>query len=504
MFKKLAKVIGFAAVLVSIFALATRVLVPEWFWDDMWPTTSTLAGFYELEEDSLDVLAMGSSAGQTAVIPQVLYDEYGLSSYNLSFEKQNMLSAYYWLKEALQYQHPSVVLLECRYYFEPDSNLPEMFFRKAFDPMRLSPVKKEAIKAVCEIDPEESELSYYLPLLRFHARWSDLGYKASMEYYERGMSMNELLGYRAFVYAENEDEGREIAAFEEDMEVKAFPAGNINGLYMDKIVELCKEEGIDLVLYHGPSVWHRVDRWKTLVEYGEANNLPYIDFTTARLMEELEYEYHQHSEGGNHPNIAGAAKITRYLGDFLQENYKIEKKYKESAKALFDAARPLYEGLTADYELKHITNIEEYLEAVNSQKDRYIVFLSVKDDGAQHLSEEAVEALKNIGFEAKLEGLFRSSYLAIYNDGVVMEEAADELLESSGKFGNAFTYYACSAGGNSGAYSSVVINGDEYSSDMRGVNAVVYDKYTRSVIDMACFDTCADGSCTRKHIYRHL
>ena len=46
-----------------------------------------------------------------------------------------------------------------------------------------------------------------------------------------------------------------------------------------------------------------------------------------------------------------------------------------------------------------------------------------------------------------------------------------------------------SAGYNAGNYSSVVINGKEYSKNQRGINIVVYDKTTDDVICSTVFDT---------------
>ena len=63
--------------------------------------------------------------------------DYGITSYNLGCERQNLITSYYWLKEALRCQSPKAVVLDSYFLFqyeEKDSqNLSEPYVRKALD-----------------------------------------------------------------------------------------------------------------------------------------------------------------------------------------------------------------------------------------------------------------------------------------------------------------------------------------------------------------------------------
>ena len=160
--------------------------MPEYFVDQTWAVTATYQGFYEMDKNTVDVLFFGSSAGVRGFIPQELYNNYGMTSYNLSCEQQNMVSSYYWLCEALRYQDPSVVVLESKFIFEKDKGkLQDAWFRKAFNHMRFSSVKREAISVSCELVnlqaeedhriDKQSVISWYLPIIRYHTRWEETG-----------------------------------------------------------------------------------------------------------------------------------------------------------------------------------------------------------------------------------------------------------------------------------------------------------------------------------------
>lgn len=51
-------------------------------------STITYSNFYRLPEESVDVVFLGSSHSLNAFIPQELYNEYGITSYNLSSSSQ--------------------------------------------------------------------------------------------------------------------------------------------------------------------------------------------------------------------------------------------------------------------------------------------------------------------------------------------------------------------------------------------------------------------------------
>ena len=67
---------------------------------------------YRLEDNSIDVLALGSSHSFVDINPSVLYREYGIAGFDLGGSRQPFWNSYYYLKEALKTQKPEVIILE--------------------------------------------------------------------------------------------------------------------------------------------------------------------------------------------------------------------------------------------------------------------------------------------------------------------------------------------------------------------------------------------------------
>ena len=107
--------------LTVITALLTRVnhiTIPKYtLANSEWPSTSTYHQFYKMEKDTLDVLFFGASVAVNSFSPQELYNNFGITSYNLGSEQQSIFLSYFWLKEALTYQSPKVVVLDTLYLF---------------------------------------------------------------------------------------------------------------------------------------------------------------------------------------------------------------------------------------------------------------------------------------------------------------------------------------------------------------------------------------------------
>ena len=63
-------------------------------------TTRKIQGFYAEEKNSLDFVFVGSSQMFTSVVPAVLWEEYGITSYDFGANEQPMYLSYYYIKEA--------------------------------------------------------------------------------------------------------------------------------------------------------------------------------------------------------------------------------------------------------------------------------------------------------------------------------------------------------------------------------------------------------------------
>ena len=323
--------------------LLQRLLIPKYVSNVV--EGSLIAEYYKEEKDH-DVIFIGDCEVYENFSPKVLWEDYGINSYIRGSAQQLIWQSYYLLEDTLRYEKPKVVIFNVLSlkYDEPQS---EAYNRMSLEGMKWSMSKVRSIKA--SMTEEENFWDYVFPILRYHSRWSELG-KEDLEYLlcTKPVSHN---GYYMRVdvkAAENVPGGRILSDYQ---------FGENAYQYLDKITQLCRKNGIQLVLIKAPSLYpYWYDEWEAQVEsYAEENDLLYINFL--ELIEETGLDFSQDTyDGGLHLNLFGAEKITEYLGKVLQEEFLLPDRRDE------EALSRTWEDKIYAYEQEIINQKKEYGE----------------------------------------------------------------------------------------------------------------------------------------------
>ena len=110
---RITKIICFCMVAVLMVGGLTDLLKPKWL-ENRWVSAKTNKSFYELQDNSAEVVFFGASIISAAMDPFQLYEEQGISSYNLGVMSQPMIGTYYWFKEALKTQNMKLAVIEIK------------------------------------------------------------------------------------------------------------------------------------------------------------------------------------------------------------------------------------------------------------------------------------------------------------------------------------------------------------------------------------------------------
>lgn len=482
----IAKGILFLSILVVILFMINRTLIPKYFIDNSWPTTSTYLGFYEMPGNSIDVLFLGSSHGATAFIPQELYNNYGITSYNLSCEQQNLVVSYYWLKEALRFQKPKVVVLETFYLFNNQFDTSEAYIRKAIDYMKWSSVKRQAVNDICAIDTTQSKNSYYFPNQRFHTRWAELSEDDFS--YAQMYHHSEMKGFSTMFNQINENDYVPLT-IEEASEVTDTAA--LMQSYLEKIFELCAVNDIDLILVKNPTTSWNMGKHNATKQLADVLNIEFYDFNVTQLYNDIEFSFGGDMIDRGHPSLRGAIKIKNYLGGVLQTDYGITPQVNEA----WENTRYAYSCLLCNANLKNVPDINTYLDCLNLMKDHYSVFIAVNNDVADYLNDDVISKFNSLGLSFDLQGKHGVSYIAVISPENIYEYIDSIPLEAKGTVRKGIVKYRITSAGSACEHPScsIQIDGNEYAQGGKGLNIVVYDNLTKRVIDTVSFDTATPG-----------
>lgn len=308
-------IVVFLIILLTCMHILSRIFVPKWLDNKDNSVTWISKGFYEERKNSLDVMFMGNSDMYRGVEPIQLWDDYGITSYAYVAAGQRMWTGYYMLKDALEYQKPSVILFNIDAAFNDTASM-DGNYRKVYDNMKLNSTKIEAINDPVYNNDLFTKISYIFPILRYHSRYSDLS-KKDFEY-----------AFYDYHYAyKGMDLTADVVPYEKGDYM--IPTDEITPLtpkaakYLTKIVSLCKEKNIDLILTEIPSA----DSWNykkhnAISAYADALGLKFLDLNI--YLDEMNFDWKKDtSDGGDHLNVYGAEKVTKYIGSYLKDNYAL-------------------------------------------------------------------------------------------------------------------------------------------------------------------------------------
>ena len=269
--------------------------------------------FSRLEPDTVDVVFIGNSHQFCSISPEILYDEYGMNSFMLASSAQTVPMSYYAAMEAIELQHPDMIVFEVSYCANDFRTVTDEMSHCFFDGMPNCDAKKMAIQDLIE---KEDRVHYYLPLGLYHNRWKELQEDdyAIVNVTERGG-----------VYYPEVGHNWEISLVPQD-ETTPMPAEMER--YMDLLVELCEKNDVALVLYVAPfnSLWDSEEELLNLYrrqrifnyvgEYAEARDIPFYNLYYE--MDAIGLQTNGDWKDSQHLNASGQGKLTRYM---LEQGY---------------------------------------------------------------------------------------------------------------------------------------------------------------------------------------
>ena len=173
-FKNLFSTIVFLMIALVMLLTATYVLRPldrDFF-------RTKLTGFYAEEDESLDIVGLGSSALYRYVNAPLLWKQQGYTSFMLATASQPVALMENLIDETEKTQSPQLYIIETRRYLD-QNEVEENRIRIITDNMKYSRNRVAAINKM--VKGWENRLPYYLDLIQYHGNWENYT-EDSLEY----------------------------------------------------------------------------------------------------------------------------------------------------------------------------------------------------------------------------------------------------------------------------------------------------------------------------------
>ena len=139
-------------------------------------------------------------------------------------------------------------------------------------------------------------------------------------------------------------------------------------------------------------------------------------------------------------------------------------------------------------------HLHDYLQ--NLRNKNVTIFMAIKDEGTVGLTATLNQDLKELGIKTNLRGKDHCSYYAVMSSDNVLEEISNSTISHKGT--SPIQYEIYSSNWYKENYSSIIINGSEYSKNVRGLNITIYDNDSNEVVDAFGIDTCTSDMVVTK------
>lgn len=481
MIKKAIKITAFLLITLVLFLLVQEIMVPDW--NETGGVEKTISGFLMLEENTVDVVFLGTSHVGRGVSPMELYEDAGILSYNLGTSGQPIEGSYVLLQEAFRTQNPGLVVLDCSMMFDKVSTKKNNYFRYIMDAMYLTPGFGAAAQIYESIPGNDGLLSAYLPITKFHTRWNELEAEdfstlLPQDYYTMGYYLTS--GITA---------GPSLETIEKNAEGSTVELSEAFVTYFRKIRQLCEENGAELLLIKVPCYyedetfsWHS-GKAEVAAAFAEENGVEMLDMQFTGLLDPALHS----CDGGAHLNVVGAQKVSEYLGSYLKEHYP---QLCGRADEDFDTALVAYKKIRAGALIQTSNEFSEFVQILADNQENWTIYITSYKDYTAGMNEADYELLEQLGLQKIAAGENRNAYMAVVSGGVVeYEELSGESFLHSMTVGGNQVEMGAAAFAADEISTKTVINGSRYGTVKRGLNFVVWDNETNLPLCSVWFDT---------------
>ena len=275
-----------------------------------------LMGFYALENNTIDVVFIGTSVTFSAFMPMEAWEKYGYTSYNYCTNVQFEESMRYGLREVCKTQSPKLIVIDVMpfmyqhwagFFDDPDT-----FIEYNLDSMKYSPERTAlAIRINDTVDGDLGTLLNYLFDIRHnHGMTPD------------PMQWNNAVNDVARGYGYLKREGLSPIFMEDDGREEAL--GEPHESYFQELLAEADKLEAEVLFYCSPMHFTRnelYERKNYIKRIVEEAGYTFWDFSGET--EELGLDIHQDFWSVDHLDSLGAEKVTNFLAPKLDEVYDL-------------------------------------------------------------------------------------------------------------------------------------------------------------------------------------
>lgn len=273
-----------------------------------WNMSVKVGGFYNEPKDSIQTMLFGSSHMYCSVDPVQLQKLTGQTAYTLATQEQPVWATYYYILEALKNQKPKTVVFEVNMVTADQNYAEDGPNYSALDPIRFS---MNRIKMALATAPWGHKRELLFNIYKYHGRWAELDKDDITQSYKKERDPQ-----RGFVELDNVSP-QAITVNPASVKDAAPLLPKVTD-YLNRIIDLSKEKGFQLIFFKSPSnpTREEQEKYNAAFQLAEERGVPYLDCN--QYYKEIGINPKTDFFDEHHLNESGVRKVTPFVAEKLQ------------------------------------------------------------------------------------------------------------------------------------------------------------------------------------------
>ena len=302
------KIVCFVLVFVFLISIVSKHYFPEDVATSYKNRLKDAYSFINEKDNTIDIVCTGNSDLYSAFSPLDLWKDYGYTSTVCASGKQTPQESVHLMESVFKKQKPSLVIIET-----------DMLYDYGVKSEKKRGQKTDSDELFDRLNPDffDNEVMHRFSALRFHNKWQKDSSQNKQIFSTHGYRYNcTVCPLKPRKYMKRTTE--------------ITPISTVKAEQMDSLVNMCRENGADVLLVEVPSItsWN-YKRHNAVTQYAESRKLKFIDLNLFAKEIGISFDF-SYRDNGNHLNYFGAQAVTSWLGDYISNHYSIEsRKYKK-------------------------------------------------------------------------------------------------------------------------------------------------------------------------------
>lgn len=324
-----------------------------------------------------DILFFGNSHIRFSVYPMELWQKYGMTGIMMAYNNLYIPESYWVFENSLDYCKPKLVVLDLFRISENGCGDGSLI-------MSSFPASQAKLRAAIDLDSKNGNkfrdckwMDTFVSYGTFHDGWKD-ELKAS---YNQKHSAKRGADFRA------DQTQYDIRAREPISKDVPVPHRTISMDYVDRMIERCQEEGIEILLVNIPQAFSQEAQpyYNYGYEAAKKYGIKYLDLYREEGLYDFDTDLSDYGpapsiekqkdkglyvtgsvyDALSHLNISGGTKVSNRVADFIHENYDLEDHRGDSRYAYWQS----------DYDDLWLKSVDNLLNESQSNFCRYVITL---------------------------------------------------------------------------------------------------------------------------------